>query len=135
MEGFIINPLTNRPIKVGSKTYKQLVKDNIYSPGVEVDPTDVKIETNETVKKQAGTKKYLKQKKVVAPLEIVNNTVSKTAKTVKTMYPDTEFDDELDSLIMNEMLGITDNKKKSKSKFVIESINEESEDDDEDDEE
>ena len=54
----IINPLTQRPVKFGTRVYKQLLKDNIIAEDDEDTPTKIK---KQIQKIQKGTIMILNQ--------------------------------------------------------------------------
>lgn len=126
----IINPKTQRPVKVGSRTWLKLVKEGVvegrYSDPKELyeiqDPkeTDEKInEINKTLppNQQAvrGRGRYknkiVRRMKQPSTKEITEYTARTAARTVSNNIENLkEFDDleaQLENMIMNELLGKT----------------------------
>ena len=93
--GYIISPLSKRPIKVGGKRYQQLVSDNILQKPPESRKKSIVYEgenATEVVKnltREKDTdirakqgKKIIKYRRRIKRTELIDNTLNKTMQVV-----------------------------------------------------
>lgn len=139
---FVISPMTGQLVRINSKTYKQLMKDNILKkdPMTRKDPIvldgGATEELKTKLKKEKDTilvkkdDKLFSQRRKLSNDEYLNNTILKSAEVVKNHLH--EFTDDMDDdaiykkvkkLIGQKMIGepsqkITDRMKK-KIKFKV----------------
>ena len=127
----IINPLTQRPVKYGSRVYKQLVKDGVIGNGDEEETTQQHIKTRQhtikppTMSKQAINYDYDYDETPKQKQRVVTKTIKSTP--VKIEYKQS-YEDEIDKLL-NDAFTIDLKSSNNKNK------NYEYEEDDEEDDE
>ena len=139
---FVINPHTGNLVRINSKTYKQLMKDNILGKDPKTRENPIVLDGGATddikhkLRKEKDTilikkdNKIYSQRRKLTNAEYLNNTMLKSAEVVKNHLH--EFTDEMDDdtiykkvkqLIGQKMIGepskkITDRIKK-KTKFKV----------------
>jgi len=98
----IINPLTQRPVKYGSRVYKQLIKDGVIGNGDEEETTQQHIKPRQpmnkqpTMSKQSNNYDYEYDEPPKQKQRVITKTIKSTP--IKIEYKQS-YEDEIDKLL------------------------------------
>ena len=121
VDGLILNPKSNRQVKVGSQSYRRLVREGIIKPVQEVKPKEQEVEVVEEVKQEVKQEvkevEYdeAKLQTALADLstDIIKNNLTKVVEAQK--LDDKQMDDMLRKMLYKKLcMDQPDKKAKTK---------------------
>ena len=149
--GYIISPLSKRPIRVGGKRYQQLVSDNILHKhpdsrkqsivyeGMNANAVvkNMKLEKDTNIRAKQD-KQIIKYRRRIKRNELVDNTLNKTMEVViqnRELFNNDQSDEEIDTILKqlihqnmvennnnNKLLNKTNNTKKKFNIKVLDPV-------------